>query len=167
MNLYELAVAKALSGSGGGGGGSSYTLLAEADFEANTTSTTKTDLGNITLDSQYFSNGFMLYICIRDKAGRRTDYNVGTDTFIYIPNPKSTTIVYSRLCFKCTSSGTDVATTSSAANGVYVSNFNKSGMNLTISAKYNSTYSGTINGTYHVAVYALEWPGNVSPFVAE
>ena len=34
---------------------------------------------------------------------------------------------------------------------------------ITLKVKYNATY-GTIDGTYHVEVYTLEWPDNVSPF---
>ena len=52
-----------------------------------------------------------------------------------------------------------------AGYGVYAYSVANNGT-LNIYRRYNSNYSLTINGTYHVEVYKLTFPDGVSPFDA-
>lgn len=153
-----------------GGGGSSYTLLAEQDFEVSTTSTSTDTVGSITLQD-FFTSANLLYIRIRDKAGKRADHYYGSDIFISNAGPASgkTWSITGGMAtwYKLDSSLAWGATSNSTNNakGIFpgsdISNVGK----MSIKVAYNSISTLTIDGTFHVEVYALDWPGKVSPFV--
>lgn len=66
---------------GGGGGGSSYTLLHSEEVTVSTTSTTVTNVKTIKLDTGWTAED-IIYIRIRDKAGKRNGYFYGSDNFV-------------------------------------------------------------------------------------
>ena len=149
--------------SGGGGSGSSpWTKLAEQDFTVSTTSTSATEVGTISCGAAAWTGEKMIYVRVRDKAGKRDGYYYGGDNFIINNNAanNSTTSVtsMSRFCYGLNS----IWMLSTASNGIFVSQLASDGA-ITLKVKYSSPY-GTIDGTYHVEVYTLEWPDNVSPF---
>jgi hypothetical protein len=144
-------------------GGYGYTKLAEQDFTVITSSTTQTDVGTIACGSEAFTSDKMLYVRIRDKAGKRPGYFLGVDQLyvnINSANHTNGTIVPSTSLLGYDSNGTFKSTTT--RNGVFSNQLSSDGK-LTITAKYNSSY-GAIDGTYHVEVYLLDWPDGVSPF---
>lgn len=156
MSLFDLYIAKKLSG---GGGGSDYTLLASKEFEVSTTSTTAIDVGTVSAGAAAYDSSKIIYVRIRDKAGVRDGYFIENDSwFANLYQYKSQTTLLS-ICGKL-SIGEGVV--SSSAYGVYPYSISSDGT-VTIKAKYSSSY-GTIDGTYVVEVYALKWPNDDSPF---
>lgn len=126
------------------GGGSSYTFLGSGEFTVSTTSTTEISAG--TLNVPISSCSPFAFIMIRDKAGQRTDHWYGCDCWIM----KSTRTLYSYR----DSGGTMQRSTN--AYGVYPD----SGMggSIPLLARYNATWSKTIDGTFSVSVYNLDYP---------
>ena len=153
---------------GGGGGGSVWTKLAEQDFEVSTTSTSSTKIGTISCGSAAYTADKILFVTARDKAGPRNGYCYGADAIIvnaYAANPsQSSYAVYNQQVYITyyLNNGTQW-NSSRNQGGVYPINLSASG-DLDIYAKYQAQNVGTIDGTYHVEVYTLEWPDNVSPF---
>lgn len=144
-------------------GGFGYTKLAEQDFTVNTSSTTQTNVGTIACGSEAITSDKMLYVRVRDKAGKRAGYFLGVDQLYVNVNPANHTSgspAPLTTCLGYDSNGTFKSALSKY--GVYSNQLLDDG-NLYITAKYNGTY-GTINGEYHVEVYLLDWPDGVSPF---
>ena len=163
MNLYDIAIAKKLSGGGGGGGGgSSYTLIHQEDIEVSTTSTSAEIVKEISLDPTVFE-GKMIYVRIRDKAGPRNDYYFGSDGFLpYKQNMNDT--YWGKFGYRTASDAVmRINSNADYQYGVYPSAWIFNGT-LKISARYNSNSTKTIDGTFSIEVYALDWPGGVSPF---
>ena len=151
----------------GGGGGSSYTLLTSDEVTVNTSSGTATDVKTITFPvSTIFTAQKMIYVRTRDKAGARSGYYFGTDAFfvnnIPVISSTSTSISSFGVVYRYTTNGAFIRTERASLYGVYGSTIDSQGV-LTIKSRYASNYTNTINGTYTIEVYALEWPGNVSP----
>ena len=143
------------------GGVSSYKLLASKEFTVNTSSTTPIDVGTVAAGAAAYDSSKIIYVRIRDKAGVRDGYFTGSDS--WFPNPyqyKSQTIMLN-ICGRLAIGKGTVSAGSTV--GIFPYSIASDGT-VTIKAKYSSTY-GTINGTYVVEVYALEWPDKVSPFV--
>lgn len=141
-----------------GGAGSSYKLLKSAEFTVNTSSTSETTVGSFNVP-ELSDLEAIIYVKVRDKAGKRNGYFRGGDNFV--ERKVGTSVVSSiKFSFGVDNSGSIYVGT--GTYGVYVSGITNSG-DVTIKAKYNSSY-GTINGTYVVEVYALSWPKNDSPF---
>lgn len=149
------------------GGGSSYTKIASQDLTVNTSSTSVTSVGTVSLGSTAWTAAKILYIRIRDKAGARNGYFVGSDNYIfnYMAAGGATTgtdQVVARQMYSKNSSG--AWGSSNSTYGVYVASIAADGT-LTISARYNSSSSRTINGTYNVTVYTLDYaPDQGNPF---
>lgn len=144
-----------------------YVKLAEAEITASTTSTSISTIGEINIDpaSDVWTSAYMIFVTVRDKAGKRSGYFLGSDTIFSNPNPANGTTTNitagARNIYSYTSDGAFAL--SNGAYGVYAYDINNSGR-IRIATRYNSTSSLTINGTYKVEVYALKFPGNVSPF---
>ena len=142
-------------------------LLASEEFAVNTSSTSESSVGTVTVPDGW-SKDFIIYVKVRDKAGKRNGYFLGSDNFAincYAANGTTSNPTPVRICDGVDAGGKFMQSTS--VYGVYLSAYSKvSGKNdgtATIKAKYNSTY-GTINGTFVVEVYALSWPHNDSMF---
>lgn len=146
-----------------------YTKLVETEVAASTTSTTVTTIKEIDIApaSDAWTSAYMIYIRIRDKAGKRNGYFYGSDAIFSNPHPAngSSTTAFAapaRNTYMCDSNGN--YTQNVSANGVFPYDINSSGR-IRIASRYNATSSLTINGTYKIEVYALPYPDNVSPFV--
>ena len=167
MSLFDIYAAKHI---GGSGGGSSYKLLKSAEFEVNTSSTSETSVGTIIVDGGWTKDA-IIYVKIRDKAGKRNGYFRGSDCFhinYYAANDSTSSSANpSRIITGVNSSG--MFTQANSACGVYLGSVNKAtadgAATIAIKAKYNSNY-GTIDGTYVVEVYALDWPDKASTFTS-
>ena len=145
-------------------GGYGYTKLAEQDFTVNTSSTTQTDVGTIDCGSEAVTSDKILYVRVRDKAGKRPGYFLGTDVFFINANPANQSAA--------TISGPPGWTAYYLENNTFKAGTTKYGVyayqlyangRITVSSKYSSGI-GIVNGTYHVEVYLLDWPDGVSPF---
>jgi hypothetical protein len=152
------------------GGESSWTKLAEQDITVSTSSTSETQVGGFPnlAASAVWTSAKMIYVRVRDKAGKRNGYFYGSDTFYSNPNPAkgSTTALTSKVCIAYKVPDTGLTAIYVSPVGVYGSDISVSNnlAALNIKSKYGRASSLTIDGTYHVEVYTLEWPDNVSPF---
>lgn len=151
-------------------GGSSYTLLGSDEFTVNTSSTTATEVGSFTVQSTIWTSDKLVYVRIRDKAGKRAGYFYGTDSFYMneYPANSDTTQTYVRgfkqaYRYASNSKFSGTASTAEAGYGVYPRSIESDGT-VTIYSRYNATNSLTINGTYLVQVYLLDYPDNISPY---
>lgn len=151
------------------GGGSNYTLLASKDVTVNTTSTSAASATTISIGSDVVNKSKIIYVRIRDKAGKRAGYFLGSDTFFINyqkANGSTSTLTYAaRIIHRYSTSsqyGQYVGATTTGY-GVYGYSISNAGV-VKIYRRYNSNYSLTINGTYSVEVYALDYPDGESVF---
>lgn len=144
--------------------GCSWTKLGETTLVVNTTSTSAGSAGSLTLPEAW-TKAKIIYVRVRDTAGKRAGYFLGSDAFFenyQLANGTTTALtVAARLVHRYNSDNTYTAY--SGAYGVYGYDINSSGR-VRIYRRYNSTYTLTINSTYKVEVYALDYPDGVSPF---
>lgn len=143
-------------------GGSSYVKLGEDDFTVSTTSTSVGEVGSIYVtDTDLWTSAKIIFVCIRDKAGKRQGYFYGSDTLYANPNPVNSSATASianasRLKYIYNTDGTWSVSNATTGYGVYVHSIYSSGR-VRLVSRYSATESLTINGTYHVDVYALAW----------
>lgn len=149
--------------------GSSYTQIYSGTQTINTTSTSATSVTTAALGSSYYTSDKIIYVKIRDKAGPRNGYFTGSDAFFFNPYKKNgTTTNATKTLFVTSKSSsgtfTTYVTTGTSGYGVYAYSLNSSGQ-LAIYRRYNSTNSLTINGTYDIKVYALDYaPAQGNPY---
>lgn len=139
--------------------GSSYVKIGEADYTLSTSSTSAVTQPSLSVSSSVWTSAKMIFITIRDKAGKRAGYYYGGDGIFANPNPSNgSTSAFGdggRFSYSCDSSSK--MRTYSGQYGLYPYNIGSDGT-IRMYAKYHSTYTLTIDGTYHVEVYALSWP---------
>ncbi len=152
------------------GGSSAWTKVAETTYTVNTTNTTAQTVATwATGHSEIWTSSKLVYVRIRDTAGKRNGYHYGTDQFFFNPIPAngtsgtSTTVsgrIYTRY-----SDGlfTAAATSGTTGYGIYADQIYNDG-SIRIRSRYSSSSSLTINGTYKVEVYLLDPAGGVLPF---
>jgi len=148
--------------------GPSYTKLGETTLTVNTTSASAASAGSLNLGSTAVNAGKILYVRIRDTAGKRDGYFYGSDTYFlnYVKaNNSTSTLTYAPRAIHRYKDGSfytyNGATTT--GYGVYAYSLTSAGV-LNIYRRYNGSYSLTINGTYKVEAYLLDTPDGVSPF---
>lgn len=150
-------------------GTGSYKLITSEEFQVQTTQTSASSVGDITIDSKYIDSSNILYVRIRDKAGKKKGYFLGSDNFFinYQKANGSTDAltIGGRILHRYTSDGlySQYSSANSTGYGVYVGSI-FSGGRINISKRYNANNSSTINGTYTIEVYTLEYPDNKSVF---
>lgn len=142
--------------------GSSYVKIGEVDVSTSSSSTTATLVGSFTVDtpSELWTSAKLIFVSVRDKAGKRNGYFYGTDAWFSNPIPvnqgtANAFTVPARLIYACDSDGKMLVNSSNY--GVYPYDVGRTGT-IRIYVRYQSSYTLTINGTYHVEVYALSWP---------
>lgn len=149
-----------------GGGGSSYTLLAEQTIVVESASSTATKVATLSCGSDAWTYNNMVYFKIRCTEKINSHF-YGYDLF-YIRNTDSANITIGNYTggtyYKFGYAGAMIATKSTTGLGVYPNNLKENG-DIDIFTKTNSNASNIL-GTYHVEVYALKWPNDVSPFDA-
>ena len=147
---------------------SSYTLVDSMDITVSTTSTSSTYQTAFFVDPQYWTSGSIIYVKIRDKAGPRNGYFVGSDNWIinYQAANSSTnsTQQAAKLIHRRESDGTFgmYAGGSTTGYGLYVPYIEHYDdyTQVDIYKRYNSTSSLTINGTYSAELYILSYAPN-------
>lgn len=155
----------------GGGGSSSWTLVASTSYQVSTTSTSAASLGSFnTGTNDIYTSDEVLFVRIRDTAGKRNNYFYGSDTYIYNKYPfeggnSNISSVGMSCVLKVNSSGKYIIKYYAASNcyGIYANSVATNGI-IGIYSRYNSSNSGTIDGTYSVEVYLLAPPTNAPIF---
>ena len=156
---------------------SNYKLIASTTYQVNTTSTTSINVGTFsTGDTSIWTSDKMVYVKIRHRNGRQNGYYFGSDCIFSINAPgNNLTATESYLMYGTSyyqnSAGNLInynlqRVTESAAvqgYGVYATKVHSNG-DIDIYARYSSAYTLTINGTFYVDVYLLDWPGGIGPF---
>lgn len=145
----------------GGGGSSSWTKVAETSYVIpNYTSTSSAEVDTwSTGHSEIWTAEKIVYIRIRDTAGRRNNYFYGSDNFYITP---SSTVTQNGFGIREIYRGSSTAygmtpTNGTTGYGVYTDYIYPDGR-IHILKRYNSTNSKAINGTYKVEVYLLDMP---------
>lgn len=156
---------------GGGSGGSSWELLASQEFTVSTESTSNVSVGTISLDlSKYNDPETMVWVHIRDKAGKRAGYVYGSDAIFFssqLANGSTSSLsIRPVMLFYGNSDGKYVG--SASAYGVYGYRlyYTSSNHSVDIYSKYSQTY-GAIDGTFKCDVYALKPPSGMKLFEVE
>lgn len=167
MNLYELAVAKALSGSGGGGGGGAdgtgVLIKTESLGQLSTTSTSATDTGKVVSVSREEMKPYDLmaiicyagdatnehHICSIKLAYLLHSYNIGSapDASL-IPNCVNYYMQYEQVRSKQNANSYGVYANSVATSA--------DAFDVPIYMRYNSQNTFTIDGTYTAKVYGFK-----------
>lgn len=146
-----------------------YTLLASKELTVSTTSTSAASAGTVSAGTDAWTKDKIIYVRIRDKAGKRAGYFYGSDVYFInfqAANESTTTLTQaSRLIHRYSSSNawTTYCAGTTTGYGVYGHSITSDGT-VNIYHRYNSTYSLTIDGTYTVEVYSLDFPNLISPF---
>ena len=153
----------------GGGGGSSYNLIASGEITANTSSTSAVSLpSTVQAGSSSWTSDKIVYVKIRNKAGKQNGYHYGNDCYVVnhyeYKSQQSSTTSYGNLVYTY-SSGTSVTSYGPVGYGICVNSISSSG-EISFTGRYNSNFTRTINGTYTVDVYLLDWPNDVNPFTS-
>ena len=146
------------------GGGSIYHLIYSGEVTASTTSTSETTVATISLPGQPKA-GTMYYAKIRNKDGSQKGYHVGNDMWLYGMSGTSTSnLSYGAVCAIRHPSSAETNFSAMQSYGVYLSSFSPFTNTVTVVARYSSTYSLTIDGTYTVEIYELDYAPNGDPF---
>lgn len=156
----------------GGGGGSNWTLVGSKEYTVNTTNTSTRVVGSIDLSDGNITKDDIIWVHVRDNAGKRNGYLYGTDTIFLNLNLGNG--VYGegeseecKLTFaiKCGSDGDYYFDRYSYQGyGVFAYDFSIDDLYVDIGSRYNSNYTGTINGTYKCDVYKLTVPSGMVMF---
>lgn len=142
-----------VTGTHEGGGG--WTLRYEWDFTVNTTSTSVTIIDTKTIDLP--KNMFVVCVTL-DRAGPRNGYYLGTYSYRLLGDYEGNQFVG----YGFYKANTGVIWNLYPQYGVYCNLMSKT--SAQICQRYNSTYTKTINGTYNVRIYTLDYPPNGNPY---
>lgn len=157
--IFYTADGTQTTGTNSGGGGSEWTHIGSTELTVNTTSTSAASAGTISCGSTAADKDAIIYVRVRDKAGKRAGYHAGTDAFFMNYNKAngstSAFSVPAVLCYRYTTSSAWAGTV--GQYGVYGYSISNSGV-VTIRRRYNSNYSLTINSTFAVDVFKLAYP---------
>ena len=147
-----------------GGGASSWTKVAETSYQVSTTSTSASTVEEwATGHSEIWTSEKIVYVRIRDTAGKRAGYFYGSDQFFVVYSTTGTsTNIAGRLIFNYSKSGTYGAA-SGSGYGVYADTVYQNGM-IRIRKRYYSSVSLAVDGTYKVEVYLLDPAGGIPIF---
>ena len=157
-----------ITGTASGGGGSNWNKIATTEYTVNTTTTSNKSVGDIELTlSDYNDPQTVLWVHIRDKAGKRNGYYYGSDTIFFhwqlINNNTNSLSTRPVSLLYVNSSGSYVGAPSAYGVFAYRLYYTSSNHYVQIYSRYNSSY-GTINGTFKVDVYKLTMPSGFTIF---
>ncbi|MBO7685209.1 MAG: hypothetical protein J6V72_02425 [Kiritimatiellae bacterium] len=164
--FYTSAGVRTQGTSSGGGGTDHLTLLATKNLGTiSTSSTSATDTGQ-TIGVTGF-DAYDVLVCIARTSPHTNGRHVSTVRLVVLPATSSAstktgaTIATATEHYKLSSSGTLSCRAGTTPYGVYVNSatLSTSGtrtITFTIYQRYNSTSTGTINGTYVMDVYGLK-----------
>ena len=142
-------------------GGSSWTKVGET-WELtveNYTSTSAVSAGSKSFGSAISTKDKIVWVRIRDKAGKRPGYFAGCDTFFINTNKAngstSTYTTAGRFIHRYTSG--NAWGTAVGSYGLYGYSISNAG-SLALRKCYNANYSLKIEGTYLIDVFTLDYP---------
>lgn len=146
-------------------GSSAWTKVAETSYQVSTTQTSAATVATwATGHSELWTSDKIVYVRIRDTAGKRAWYFYGSDTFFINHGMANGTSASSyangvRQIFYVNADGDygTYAAGGTSGYGVYPDTFYSDGR-IRIRRRYNVNYSLTIDGTYKVEVYLLDPP---------
>lgn len=141
-------------------GGSSWTKVAETSYQVSTTGTTAATVATwATGHSEIWTTEKILYVRVRDTAGKRAGYFYGSDNFFTGVFSGTSNSAGVRFVTYYSDSGAygKSASNSTSGYGVYADTVYSDG-ELRIRRRYHSGNSLTIDGTYKVEVYLLDPP---------
>lgn len=123
------------------------------------TSTSAVTAGSKSYGTSIVNKDKIIWVRIRDKAGKRAGYFIGSDCFFINANKAngstSTFATAGRIIHRYTTS--NAFGTYSGACGVYGYSISNAGA-LTLRKCYNANYSLKIEGTYLIDVFTLDYP---------
>ena len=142
---------------------SPWTKLFETEIQVATTSRSLVVEGTYTIDDIWTASD-IIYVRVRDKAGKRSGYFLGSDAFFInnkAANGESTDMLspihithkYNGIYEQYTGNGYGVFPQSITSDGT-----------MKIYSRYDVGMSRRINGTYKIEVFRLRYPDNISPF---
>lgn len=146
-------------------GGSSWTKVATAEVEDTYAGTTGAALTTIDLSATPWTGQALLFVSVRDKAGEVNGKYFGTDTVGFWGGPNSSPVYMG--CVYRGYAGNPYGNESygsSSAYGIYPQSYNSSTKVLNIFHRYKSGTTGTIDGTYVIEVYKLDYAPGGNPF---
>lgn len=156
--LFLAADGTITTGTSSGGGGSSWELLGSTEITTAGTSTQNTSVGSISGLSGLWDGDAVIWVRVRDKAGKRAGYFYGSDAmfFNYMARNESTGTLSScpKAVHRYTTSSALACYYSGTGYGVFGYSITSAGK-VNIYRRYNSSNSLTIDGTYSVEVYKL------------
>ena len=161
--FYTAAGVRTAGTNSGGGGTSNFTLLGSKSVGTiSTSSTTDTDTGQTLVLTGW--NDYDLLICecsVDTKTNNRHACSTRLAWMTASSNVNTKNgCTFATATWNCKLSSSGVATTrsSTTAYGVYAKAGTISGSNLTLTIyqRYNSTQTGTINGSYTLRVYGVK-----------
>ena len=153
---------------------SSWTKVAETTYQVSTTSTSAATVATwATGHSELWTSDKIVYVRIRDTAGKRAGYFYGVDQFFFNYTAKNHPeysgvsenlgIISNIWRYGTNGSYTSRYGYNTTGYGVYADAFYDDG-SICIRSRYNNSYSLTINGTYKVEVYLLDPAGGIPIF---
>ena len=163
--FYTSAGVRTQGTSSGGGGSSNWVLLGSKSLGTiSTSSTTDTDTGQTIVIGSSAWNSYDLIVCEcsvdtktngRHAASTRLAWLTASSA---IGTKNGCTFATATSNIKLSSSGTATSRSNTTPYGVYAKAGTISGNNLTITIyqRYNSTQTGTINGSYTMRVYGCK-----------
>lgn len=134
-------------------------------YNVSTTSTSASSVLTINCGSSVFDKDVIVYVRIRDQYAGRRGYFAGSDNFFINyqnANESTSTLSYGgRFIHRRAADGKweQYIPPTSSGYGVYAASINSSGV-INIYKRYHSTYSLTVDGTFIIDVYTLEYPDN-------
>ena len=163
--FYTAAGVRTQGTNSGGGGSSNWTLLGtKALGTISTSSTTDTDTGQTLVLGNSVWNDYDLLVCEVSVNTKTNGRHAATTRLCWmtassaVGTKNGCTFATATWNCKLSSSGTATTRSNTTAYGVYVKAGTISGTNLTLTIyqRYNSTQTGTINGTYTLRVYGVK-----------
>ena len=179
MDLFDIAVAKALAGGGGGGGGggASWELLASEEYsfsEEAPSTATEIDQIIVPYEDVYNSDVIIVGVARRKYNSKTASAHIGTDCWFVNPNQKngnSDTLTGTtnrgiwNYYFNSSQGYAVVIAGTNSSGGLYIDTITRYGdvCHLSIKRRYISSYGSQI-GDYDFKVYALSWPDGFNPY---
>lgn len=148
-------------------GGSSWTKVYSGEVTDNYSGTTGAALTTINLGDLQITEQQLLVVIVKDKAGLSDGKYFGSVCFVFPKISNVNWLCSAGCCYRGSGSSQDgslIYSTGSNAYGIYPTEFLASTNTLSLSHKYSGTKTGTIDGTYTIEVYLLDYAPNGNPF---
>lgn len=140
-----------------------WELIAEKNIDVSTESTSATQVSTLDCGLNAWTSNKILYVKVRDNAGKKAGYFYGTDSFLINVRPVNSQTTAATYFARSYLSYDETWTQGNSDYGIYPSKLTPDGV-LTLAAHYGPNASKIIDGNYNVKVYLLDWPNNISPF---